>query len=105
MSEQTEHPVIEFVHEELETRFTVPERPTVRQQLLYKGEIGFAMNAEMYLKTWRGAKLLIQDWECPHLSLDDDINEIDSPSAAKVIQWAGMQVWRYILDLEDIPKN
>ncbi len=87
-------------------RFTVPDRPTVKQQLQYFSEIAVAEGRVMLERYWAGAVPLIEEWECDALndykiSLDD----IDNPSETEVIIWAGMRVMEHMNGLKDIPKN
>lgn len=96
---------MEFKNDALNSRFVVPDAPTVRQQLRYKGELGMRMGAEIYERLWQAAKGLIGDWDSPHLNLDDDIDELTDPNAAMAIIWAGGQVLEFINGLEALPKN
>lgn len=99
---------MEFVSEPPtpECRFTVPDRPTVRQQMTWADAISTrdgVIRTEYY---WSGVLTLIEDWECeifpdPRVSLDD----VDNPSILTVIRWAAIQAMYHMTGLEDIPKN
>jgi len=96
---------MDFENKALDTRFSVPDRPTVRQQLRFKGEIVNRAREEIFERLWQAAKGLIETWESPHLQLGDSIDEISDPSAVKVIVWAGGEVLEFVNSLDDLPKN
>lgn len=86
--------------------FTIPDRPTVRQQLAWFGAAGGRDPSDVYDRYWEGAKQLIQTWQCDALpDYKVSLDEISNPSQASVILWAGVAVWRFMNELEDIPKN
>ena len=98
---------MEFVNESPpECRFTIPDRPTVRQQMTWQDTIS-ARDGKIRTEFWWAGTLgLIQDWECesfpdPHVSLD----EVDNPSIRRVINWASTEAMLYMVSLEDIEKN
>ena len=88
-------------------RFTLPDRPTVRQQLAYFGAVGDAKGADRFVRYWEGAKTLIVDWECAAMPEIDkiDLDSLTNPSDVLVILFAGSQTAVYMSGLEDIPKN
>ena len=97
----------EFVNEHPRCRFTIPDRPTVRQQLAYNA-IVFSGNEELpsIELQWQGALSMIDEWECellpdPHVDLDT----VDNPGIVKVIYWAVPLVTLHVVGLEDVPKN
>lgn len=96
---------MEYKNESLESRMVVKDRPTVSEQLTYRAKLSSMSGDNMYIIAWEAAKGLIEEWECPHVSMEDDLNTIDNPSAADAISWGGMQVFQYFKDLEDVPKN
>ena len=96
---------MDFTNEVLGAKLSLPDRPTVRQQLRYQGEIGARMGGELYIRLWAGAKTIITGWECAHVTLDADLDEITDPTAARCLMWAGLQVYSFIDALEDVPKN
>jgi len=97
---------MEFRREDPDCRFTVPDRPTVRQQMTFQDAIS---RKDGYLRSefyWRGAISLIDEWECesfpdPRVSLD----EVDNRSILSIINWASTQVLLHVTGLEDISKN
>lgn len=89
-----------------ECTFEIPDRPTVRQQLLYFGAAGGVDKNDAMLRYWEGAKQLIQKWDCKvmpdyKISLDD----LTDTSPTQIIIWAGLEVLQFMNKLEDIPKN
>jgi len=85
--------------------FTVPDRPTVRQQLAWFSAASGKDPEDTMARYWEGAKQLIESWDCEILNLDDDIDQLTNPSQTTVIIWAGLQVMAHMNKLEDIPKN
>jgi hypothetical protein len=84
-------------------KFTLPDRPTVRQQLEYYSASAGSASLVRY---WNGAKTLIQSWECESFpDFTVDIESVTDPSITAVIIEAGLDVMRYINALEDVPKN
>jgi hypothetical protein len=97
---------MEFKHELLNTRFTIPDRITVRQQLAFISEASSPRTKDLMENLWTATRLLILEWECPHLpDRDTNLDSIDSPKAADVILWASLQVRNYIQRMDEIPKN
>lgn len=97
---------MEFKHELLNTRFVIPDRVTVRQQLAFISEASSPRTKDLMENLWTAALLLILEWECPYLpDKDADLDSIDSPKAADAILWASLQVRNYIQRLDEIPKN
>lgn len=97
---------IEFVHDLV--WFTVPEKPTVRQQLAYLGAATVTgMDEETFVRLWKGAVALIEDWKCKLLpKLDQvDIDELENPQVAEIIVWVGMKCKKHMNSLDEVPKN
>lgn len=86
--------------------FTIPDRPTVRQQLAWFSAVSGHDQNDLMERYWDGAKALIQKWECAALpDYKVDIDTIDKPTQTAVMIWAGMQVLNFMRALEDVPKN
>jgi hypothetical protein len=86
--------------------FEIPDRPTVRQQLMFFGAASGVNPNDAMLRYWEGAKVLISKWESKvipdyKISLDD----MTDPTQAQIIIWAGLEVLKFMNQLEDIPKN
>ncbi len=96
---------MEYKDDKLGVRFEVVERPTVRLQLLYKGTMGMSPGDEVFIKLWEAAKVMITEWECEHMELDANIDKLDDPKAADVIEFVGLAVFGHVSRLEEIPKN
>ncbi len=98
---------MEFKNEKLNCRFTVPDRPTVRQQLAFYSEFSEATGAERFERLFEAARPLITAWDCPALpKLEEiDLDKLDNPSQAQVMVWAAQAVLSHFNKLEDVPKN
>jgi hypothetical protein len=95
-----------FENEKLGVSFSLPEKPTVRQQLAYFSEAGLARGQEFFERLWLGACSIIQDWQCPTFpDANIDISTISDPNVTEVILWASMEVRGYMNALDNIPKN
>lgn len=93
-------------NEGLGVSFEIPASPTVRQQLIYKGEVGLMVSAEIFVRYWNAALTMIQNWKCEDMPDPKiDLDEISSPKAVEIIQWASMAVYGHISTLEETPKN
>lgn len=86
--------------------YTIPDRPTVRQQLMYSGLCAERADEELILKHWEGAKLLIQTWSSTILpDYKVDLDKVSDPSQASIISAIGLEVRQFMNALEDLPKN
>lgn len=112
---------MEFKNKELGLRFTVPDRPTIKQQLDYRGWIFTLREGGIFWRQWKAAGSLIEEWKCEaipdyeHLYetketsseekdaifLDTDTN----PQITDIIMWVGAEVAMFVVGLEAIPKN
>jgi hypothetical protein len=93
-------------NEKLGCSFSVPDRPTVRQQLAYFSLIEKAEGQAKREQYWTAAQALISDWKAedlpdPSISLD----EMSNPSQTLIILWAGAAVFGHMNTLDDLPKN
>ena len=99
---------MEFVTEEYGgARFVVPDEPSVLD-LLHHDSLRFALAQEenYILKLWEMAKVLISEWEAEALpDKDIDLKKVTDARAARLIEWAGIQVSEYRRSLDHIPKN
>lgn len=92
---------MEFTRDEY--KFTIPDRPTVRQQLEY---FSAGASLPLALRHWEGAKTLIQSWECKLLpDYRADLDTITNPAVTSLIIQAGAEVVRFMNSLDDVPKN
>ena len=87
-------------------KFTVPDRPTVRQQMHWFGAVSGGDKSEIYTRYWDAAKTLIDKWECAELpDYKADMDSLTNPTQTHIMIWAGLQVLEFMNKLEDIPKN
>lgn len=87
--------------------FTVPERPTVYQMLLYDGALGATGGADVFVRLWRGALAVLTEWECnsipePH---NFDLSASTDMQAVEVIQFVGLAVGAHMRAARSLPKN
>lgn len=97
----------EYRNEALGARFTLPDRPSVRQQLAFYSEAGAIVRGpDLYERIWRGALTLMSDWECsalpdPHV----DPETLTDQRAARVIMWAANVTLGHMNRLEELDPN
>lgn len=99
---------MEFTKEKPDCKFSVPDKPTVRQMLEYFSASAGVEQNKFLERAWEGAKTLIirGSWKCEVLpEVDADLDTLTNPSAADVILWAGMRVREYMDELDRLPKN
>jgi hypothetical protein len=97
---------MKYTNDQLGCSFDLPDRPTVRQQLVYWDAIRADSTEEPTLiRLWAGVAKLADNWDCaalpdPSVSLDD----LDNPSQTQVVTWAGLKAFGHFNALEDLPK-
>ena len=99
---------MDFEREKPKCKFSIVDRPTVRQQLEYYGLISGGIGKDMLIRYWMGAQSLIleKSWECESIpDYEFDIEEIDNPEVTRIIIWAGVEVRDFFNQLENVPKN
>lgn len=99
---------MEFTKEKPECKFALPDNPTVRQQLTYFSLSATADNEKFLEQSWQGAKAVIlpASWKCKVIpDLDVDLDTLTDPQATEVILWVGMEVRKFMNELERLPKN
>lgn len=97
---------MDFVKDKPACKFSVPDRPTVRQQMEYFSATVGAAGSQLLSRYWEGAKALITEWECEIIpKRDNSLDEMTNPEQAELLIWASMQVKRHMDTLENIPKN
>lgn len=86
--------------------FIIPERPTVRQQMMWFSAVSGSDKTKSLERYWEGAKALIEKWESSALpDYKISLDAITDPSQTSIVIWAGIQVLDFMNGLEDIPKN
>ena len=97
---------MEFVNEKPPVRFTIPDEPTVRQQLAWQAANTSLRGGDNYLeRAWRAAGALIDEWECEIVAPGDDLDEITNPKATQVIIFVVNETLAHMLALDEVPKN
>lgn len=110
----------EYVNEDLGVRFTMPDAPTVGQQLKYRGRVFAAgqFTDDVYSRYWQGLLAVVDEWtgtekngkgyEACKLIPDPqklDFEKETSIRVADVVQWAGNTAARHMLSLEEVDPN
>ena len=97
---------MEFKNAELETTFSVPERPTVRQWLAYDSAVDMRIGLTTYERMWAGLQALVKpdDWSSP-VDLHIDMETADDERAARVIKWASLTLFSFLHGLRNVEKN
>lgn len=97
---------MEFTHDTNNCKFTIPDRPTVKQQLSWYSAAMWRDPAETLARYWEGAKQLIQKWESADLpDFKVDLESVSNPTQANIVIWAALRVKHHMDELEDLPKN
>jgi hypothetical protein len=112
---------MEFVHEETGTKLTLPERPTVYQQLMYSSALFDYKDENVFWRNWLCAQFLIENWESEIIPERTEVfkerlpgeegesgifltEETDS-RVTDVLIWAGNRAAIHIATLGKITKN
>jgi hypothetical protein len=87
-------------------KFTVPDHPTVRQQLRYFSAATGRDPAEKMQRFWDGAIQLIERWECVKLpDFKVDLDTLTDPLQTDIVIWVAFQVKLFMDRLDEVPKN
>ena len=87
-------------------RLVVPDKPTVLQLISHDSVRYEANDKVAVLNLWEMAKFLITEWESEALpDMNADLSEITDPRAARVIEWAAVEVSSYRRRLDIVSKN
>ena len=94
----------EFRNEELNSSFTLPEKPTVREILAYESIVEIdGQGKPFYERLWDGARSMIEEWDSP-VELTANTKG-DDLSVIPVIKWASLAVFSYVQELKKTEKN
>lgn len=97
---------MQFQREEpVKIRFTIPDRPTVRQQMAYYSEATGVTSKAHLERLWLGARSLILEWECDLFKHDVDLDEVTDPQVTDIMLWVAIQVRNYLNGMGELPKN
>jgi len=88
-------------------KFTIPDRPTVRQQLRYFSAATGRDPSQKMERFWDGAAALIETWESKVIPdfKTADLDTLTEPSETGIIIWVALEVKMFMDALEDVPKN
>ena len=101
----------DFNHPDNKAKFTLPDKPTIRQILVYDNTIEVGRTAQtMYIRLWNAALPLIQNWESDSVKIDIDLDdEYPGEDVIGILEWAGLAAFSWRLDLKNsetvAPKN
>ena len=102
---------MKFESDELKTTFETPDRPTAREWLEYESSIDFRSGTkgwEMYARLWSGiCTSMVRQWQSEYIvkpTLEILDQELEY-TAIKVIKWAGLALFSWLLELRETPKN
>lgn len=86
--------------------FTIPDRPTVRMQMRWFGATQGRAKEDYLVRYWEAAKVLIEKWDCAAMpDYTVDLDTLTDPTQTSVCIWAGLQVFQFMNELDDVPKN
>lgn len=86
--------------------FSVPDQPSVFEIVEYDSARFGVGELPSMLVLWNMAKTILTDWQSE--ALPDpraDLKEVTDARAARVIEWAGVQVSTWRRGLDELPKN
>ena len=98
---------MEYKNDRLGVSFTLPDRPTVREQMRYFSTVRFTANPDRLECQWAAATALIREWKCARLPVLEaiDLDALTDPTDLNILVWASTQTVILMNDLEDVPKN
>ena len=97
---------MEFERENPPCKFSIPDRPTVRQQLEFFSLIAGTQDKDRLFRYWTGAQALITEWECELLpDRKKVLDDVDDSNITDVIVWAGISIVNYMNSLDSWGKN
>lgn len=100
-----------FENEELGVSFTLPDEPTVRQQLRWRNarmRRGFSdPGATVYEVVWEDILPLVGEWACEIAPRPEeiDLDTATDPLIADLVTWVGLRVFTHFEKVEAVPKN
>lgn len=97
----------EFKDEGLGLRFTIPDKPTIRQQLMFRDAILEARGKVNQIRMWEGALPLIDEWECAELEAPEllDLDKETNPKMANIITFVAGNVAGHMTGIGAVSKN
>ena len=97
-----------FENAELEVAFSLPDNPTVRQQMRWKAQVAFAEDAaEVYEVMWERCFNLVEDWESDLIPEPGEV-DLDTETdtrVAEAVMWVAGQIWAHMNGLDEIEKK
>jgi hypothetical protein len=98
---------MEYTNETLGVKFSLPDRPNVRQQLAFRGNILATDADDLFLRYFMGAMALISNWECGIMPDPRAVNwdAATDPRLTDIVVWVSNTVGGHMSALDDVPKN
>lgn len=98
---------MKYENEKLGCSFELPDKLTVRQQLAFwqrYADVG--EDESTSVRNWEAGKPLIGEWQCEALpDITISLDEMTGTHQARVVTWAGSQVTRFVLSLDELAPN
>jgi hypothetical protein len=96
---------MELKNDALQARIVVPDHPTVRQVLAYDAELSVNTERSWYERLWDAGKKLTTELESPAISMETSLDDPASTQVVDTLKWAGLAIFTFRSELEDLPKN
>jgi hypothetical protein len=89
---------------ELECTFEFPDPLSYRLALRYDSEVEMNFdNADLYGRLWRGVQQIAVNWQCPHIGIAANLDDVQTEKGLEVIKWAGLMAFSYRQELKNVP--
>lgn len=98
---------MKFDHPKHDASFEIddPEEWTTRQILNYDSVLEMNIAQPFYVRLWKSAKVLIHDWDCDFIDVNDELDDAKGIKAAEVLKWASLAVFSARRSLDGDEKN
>ena len=86
--------------------FTIPDRPTVGQQLAYYSLYRKPFTEGWIEAQWKALVAILTDWKVPNLPDPHvDLETVEDPEVAQIIIWVVTNAMEHMAGLDNIPKD
>ncbi|MDD5517863.1 MAG: hypothetical protein PHV98_00745 [Candidatus Omnitrophica bacterium] len=98
-------------NEKLGIKFSVPDKPTVYQILIFDSKLQESLRLPTFMKLWETAKTIVSDWECeifPDFNVPLEKIEGDEKNMvkiARIVEFVGGNVIAWRDSLDRVQKN